>query len=135
MSLEKPRDILGYTAKLPRYQGAADAAPLLLPVWVRAGGAAFALSVDQLAALVAGAPAAQPPAPPPTNLTYSLASREIASSTGAGAVLPLMSPFGAGLVPTSPGGTSSYLRADGTWATPPGGGGGGGNNYFPGGWA
>ena len=31
----------------------------------------------------------------------------------------------AGVVPASGGGTSNYLRADGTWATPPGGGGGG----------
>lgn len=32
----------------------------------------------------------------------------------------------AGSVPTSPGGTTAFLRADGTWAVPPGGGGGGG---------
>ena len=31
-----------------------------------------------------------------------------------------------GVVPASGGGTSNFLRADGTWATPPGGGGGGG---------
>lgn len=31
-----------------------------------------------------------------------------------------------GLVPTSAGGTTNYLRADGTWAAPAGGGGGGG---------
>lgn len=31
-----------------------------------------------------------------------------------------------GLVPASGGGTSNFLRADGTWATPSGGGGGGG---------
>lgn len=31
-----------------------------------------------------------------------------------------------GLAPASGGGTSNFLRADGTWATPPGGGGGGG---------
>ena len=39
-----------------------------------------------------------------------------------------------GLAPASGGGTTKYLRADGTWATPPGGGGGSGNSYFPGGW-
>ena len=30
-----------------------------------------------------------------------------------------------GIVPASGGGTTNYLRADGTWSTPPGGGGGG----------
>lgn len=30
-----------------------------------------------------------------------------------------------GVVPASGGGTSKYLRADGSWAVPPGGGGGG----------
>ncbi len=35
-----------------------------------------------------------------------------------------------GSVPASGGGTSNYLRADGTWATPPGGGGGGGDMYI-----
>jgi hypothetical protein len=33
-----------------------------------------------------------------------------------------------GIVPTSPGGTTEFLRADGTWAIPPGGGGGNANN-------
>lgn len=40
-----------------------------------------------------------------------------------------ISQFGGGApgsVPTSPGGTTAFLRADGTWAVPPGGGGGGG---------
>jgi hypothetical protein len=37
-----------------------------------------------------------------------------------------------GTVPASGGGTSNFLRADGTWAAPPGG--SGGNSYFPGGW-
>ncbi len=41
-----------------------------------------------------------------------------------------------GGVPASGGGTTTFLRADGTWAVPPGtgGGGGGGFGYFPGGW-
>lgn len=40
-----------------------------------------------------------------------------------------------GLVPASGGGTTAFLRADGTFAVPPGSGGGGsGNSYFPGGW-
>lgn len=33
----------------------------------------------------------------------------------------------AGLAPVSPGGTTQFLRADGTWAVPPGSGGGGGS--------
>jgi hypothetical protein len=33
-----------------------------------------------------------------------------------------------GVVPESPGGTTDFLRADGTWAVPPGGGGGNANN-------
>lgn len=36
-----------------------------------------------------------------------------------------------GLAPASGGGTSNFLRADGTWATPPGGGGGGGTTTNP----
>jgi len=39
-----------------------------------------------------------------------------------------------GAVPASGGGTTTFLRADGAWATPPGSGGGGGFGYFPGGW-
>jgi hypothetical protein len=121
---EKPRDVLGYTGKLPRYNGAADAAALLLPAWVRSGNAAFAISINQLAALVSAAPSAPAPAPPATNLSYDLPSRTIVSSTGTDATLPLMSPFAAGLVPTSPGGTTLFLRADGEWGAAGGGAGG-----------
>ena len=35
-----------------------------------------------------------------------------------------------GITPASGGGTSNFLRADGTWATPAGGGGGGSQNVF-----
>lgn len=41
------------------------------------------------------------------------------------ALLPNFNTTAAGLVPVSPGGTTAFLRADGTWATPAGGGGGG----------
>lgn len=40
--------------------------------------------------------------------------------------VPLFTSGSQGSVPASGGGTANYLRADGTWATPPGGGGGGG---------
>ncbi len=55
-----------------------------------------------------------------TNLSYDNATRVIASDTGTDATLPLFSSTIAGLTPLSGGGTSNYLRADGTWATPPG---------------
>jgi hypothetical protein len=57
-----------------------------------------------------------------TNLTYTAATRVIASDTGTDATLPLMSSGDAGLVPASGGGTSNFLRADGTFAAPPAGG-------------
>ncbi len=40
------------------------------------------------------------------------------------AALPLVSSSKAGLAPATGGGTTNFLRADGTWAAPPGGGGG-----------
>lgn len=55
-----------------------------------------------------------------TNLSYNSATRVIASDTGTDATLPLFSSTIAGLTPLSGGGTSNYLRADGTWASPPG---------------
>lgn len=42
------------------------------------------------------------------------------------AMLPVFSGSSAGLVPSSAGGTTNFLRADGTWQAPSGGGGGGG---------
>jgi hypothetical protein len=41
-------------------------------------------------------------------------------------MMPLFNDVHKGLVPGSSGGTTNFLRADGTWATPPGGAGGGG---------
>lgn len=56
-----------------------------------------------------------------TNLSYDATTRNLASSTGSPAVLPLFGSSSAGLVPASGGGTSNFLRADGTFAAPPGG--------------
>ena len=61
---------------------------------------------------------------PGTDLTYTAATRTLASSTGADVVLPLVTNTTAGLAPLSGGGTSNFLRADGTWAAPAGGGAG-----------
>ena len=55
-----------------------------------------------------------------TNLSYDSATRVIASDTGTDATLPLFSSTIAGLTPLSGGGSVNYLRADGTWASPPG---------------
>lgn len=57
------------------------------------------------------------------NLSYDAATRTVISDSGTDAVLPLMSSGQAGLVPASGGGTTNFLRADGTFAAPPGGGG------------
>jgi hypothetical protein len=51
----------------------------------------------------------------------------IASSTGTDATLTLVTSTDAGLAPASGGGTTNFLRADGTFAAPPGGSPGGGN--------
>jgi hypothetical protein len=56
-----------------------------------------------------------------TDLSYTAATRVIASSTGTDATLPLVTSGDAGLAPASGGGTSNFLRADGTWAAPAGG--------------
>jgi hypothetical protein len=59
----------------------------------------------------------------PTDLSYTAGTRLLASSTGADVTLPLFSSADAGLTPLSGGGTTNFLRADGTWAAPAGGGG------------
>jgi hypothetical protein len=56
-----------------------------------------------------------------TNLTYTAATRVLASDTGTDATLPLVTTGDAGLAPASGGGTTNFLRADGTWAAPGGG--------------
>ena len=60
-----------------------------------------------------------------TDLSYTAASRLLESSTGADVTLPLVTSGNAGLAPASGGGTTTFLRADGTWAAPAGGGGSG----------
>lgn len=56
-----------------------------------------------------------------TDLSYTAATRLLASSTGTDVTLPLFSSTDAGLTPASSGGTTNFLRADGTFAAPPGG--------------
>ena len=60
-----------------------------------------------------------------TDLGYTASTRVLTSSTGADVTLPLFTSSDAGLVAASNGGTTNFLRADGTWAAPAGGGGGG----------
>lgn len=57
-----------------------------------------------------------------TDLLYTASSRVLASSTGTDVTLPLFTATEAGLVPLSGGGSSNFLRADGSWAAPAGGG-------------
>ena len=56
-----------------------------------------------------------------TNLSYTASTRLLESSTGTDVTLPLVASSTAGLVPASGGGTTNFLRADGTFAAPPGG--------------
>lgn len=56
-----------------------------------------------------------------TNLSYTAATRVITSDTGTDATLPLVTSTDAGLAPASGGGTTNFLRADGTWTVPPSG--------------
>lgn len=62
------------------------------------------------------------PAPVATDLSYNAGTRLLESSTGNDVTLPLVNATNAGLAPASGGGTSNFLRADGTWAAPGGGG-------------
>jgi hypothetical protein len=62
-----------------------------------------------------------------TDLSYTASTRVIASSTGTDATLTLVTSTDAGLAPASGGGTTNFLRADGTFAAPPGGSPGGSN--------
>jgi hypothetical protein len=69
----------------------------------------------------------------PTDLSYTASSCLLESSTGTGVTLPLFATnsSNAGLVPgSSTGGTANFLRADGTWATPPAGSPGGSNTQI-----
>jgi hypothetical protein len=53
-----------------------------------------------------------------TNLSYTAATRVIASDTGTDATLPLVTSADAGLAPASGGGTTNFLRADASFAQP-----------------
>ena len=57
------------------------------------------------------------------NLGYTASTRVLTSDIGTDVTLPLVTTGDAGLAPASGGGTTNFLRADGTWAAPPGGGG------------
>ncbi len=54
------------------------------------------------------------------DLSYTASTRALGISGGTGVTLPLVTSADAGLAPSSGGGTTNYLRADGTWAEPPG---------------
>lgn len=56
------------------------------------------------------------------DLGYTASTRTITNTAGNNAVIPLVTTGDAGLAPASGGGTTNFLRADGTWAAPPGGG-------------
>ena len=57
------------------------------------------------------------PTYPPTNLSYTASSSTIHSSTGSDVSLPAFTDYNKGLTPASGGGTTKFLRADGTWVT------------------
>jgi hypothetical protein len=59
--------------------------------------------------------------PTTTNLGYTAATRILTSDTGTDVTLPLFTSTDPGLTPFSGGGTTNFLRADGTWAATPGG--------------
>lgn len=56
-----------------------------------------------------------------TDLSYTASTRLLESSTGTDVTLPLFTSSAPGLVNLSGGGTTNFLRADGTWAAPAGG--------------
>jgi hypothetical protein len=76
------------------------------------------------AGATAGSISWQTPAATGTNLGYTASTRVLTSDTGTDVTLPLFTSTDPGLTPLSGGGTSNFLRADGTWAAPGGGGGG-----------
>jgi hypothetical protein len=86
--------------------------------------AATALQPGQAATTAQGAKADTALQPGSVDLGYTAATRTITNTAGDPAVLPLVTSGAAGLAPQSGGGTSNFLRADGTWAAPPAGGGG-----------
>jgi hypothetical protein len=79
------------------------------------------LQPGQAATPAQGAKADTALQPGSVDLGYTAATRTITNTGGDAAVLPLVSVALAGLAPASGGGTSNFLRADGTWAAPAGG--------------
>jgi len=64
------------------------------------------------------------------NVSYTASTRAVAmSGGGTGFTFPLFTSTEAGLAPFSGGGTSNFLRADGTWAAPAGGSPGGSTTH------
>jgi hypothetical protein len=63
-------------------------------------------------------------------VTASTGNVEVLTGTQATTLLDSFAGSVKGLVPVSVGGTTNFLRADGTWAAPAGGGGGGGTTTF-----
>lgn len=55
-----------------------------------------------------------------TNLAYNSSTRTVTSDTGTDATIPLFNSSTAGLAGASGGGTTNFLRADGSWAAPTG---------------
>jgi hypothetical protein len=97
----------------------------------RAGGSLHAIATTSVDGFMSGADktkldgiAAGAQVNVATNLAYTAATRIMSSSTGSSATLPLLTSTDAGLAPASGGGTTNFLRADGTWAAAGGGGGG-----------
>ena len=56
------------------------------------------------------------------DLGYTASTRTVTNTGGTDAVIPEVTSTDAGLAPASGGGTTNFLRADGTWAAPAGGG-------------
>lgn len=100
----------------------ARAGGTLHAVVVAAGAAGFMSGADKtkLDGIAAGAQVNVG-----TDISYNAGTRLLSSSTGNDDTLPLVTTGNAGLAPASGGGTTNFLRADGTWAAPAGGGGGG----------
>jgi hypothetical protein len=116
--------VADFTAAGRSMVGAADAAAqtaLLDAVTSGAKGLAPASGGGTTNFLRADGTWAAPPGGSGTNLSYTAATRVLASDTGTDATLPLVTSGDAGLAPASGGGTTNFLRADGTWAAPPGG--------------
>lgn len=88
---------------------------------VTAGTYTYASVTVDAQGRITSASSGTPPGPGTTDLGYDAATRLLTSSTGADVTLPLMASATAGLVPASGGGTTNFLRADGTFAAPPGG--------------